>query len=148
MSDITVTCWADFSNAGGSWQRLWDFGSGETSYMFLTPRMGNNGAMRFAILTETEPETNITAPSTLASGWHHIAVTMNSSTMTMMIYLDGKVVAEGATPSLPRDLGVTTQNYVGRSQFAADAYYQGSVDEVRIYNRALSRPEVLYLAGK
>ena len=148
MTDITVACWANFSNDGGSWQRLWDFGSGETSYMFLTPRMGNNGAMRFAILTETEPETNITAPATLASGWHHVAVTMDSTTMTMMIYLDGKVVAEGATPSLPSDLGVTTQNFIGRSQFAADSYYQGSIDEVRIYNRVLSRPEVLYLAGK
>ena len=49
---------------------------------------------------------------------------------------------------LPSDLGVTTQNFIGRSQFAADAYYTGSVDEVRIYNRALSRPEVLFLIGK
>jgi hypothetical protein len=48
---------------------------------------------------------------------------------------------------LPSDLGETTENYLGRSQFAADAYYVGSLDEFRIYNRALSEGEVLYLAG-
>jgi hypothetical protein len=68
--------------------------------------------------------------------------------MTMKLYQDGKLVAEGPTPLLPSDLGETTENYLGRSQFAVDAYYFGSLDEFRIYNRALSEGEVLYLAGK
>jgi len=149
MSDITVTTWANFSNAGGAWQRLWDFGTGEDSYMFVTPRIGNNGQLRFAINTEAVAESNITAPATLPSGWHHVTVTIDSASMTMKLYQDGKLVAEGETPVLPSDLGQTTQNWLGgRSQFAADAYYQGSLDEFRIYNRALSAGEIRYLAGK
>lgn len=148
VSDITVSCWANFSNEGGSWQRLWDFGSGEDNYMFLTPRMGNNGAMRFAVLTPDVAEQNITAPATLATGWHHVAFTLESSTMTAKLYQDGKLVAEGEITVMPSDLGATTQNFIGRSQFAADAYYNGSIDEVMIYDRALSLPEVLYIAGK
>jgi len=56
-------------------------------------------------------------------------------------------VASGPTAVLPRDLGVTTQNWLGRSQWSGDGYYQGQIDEFRIYDRALTAGEVRYLAG-
>ncbi len=148
MTDITVSTWANFSDLGGAWQRLWDFGNSDQVYMFVTPRMGTAGELRFAIMAAGLAETNITATATLPSGWHHVAAVIDSASMTMKLYQDGKLVAEGPTPLLPSDLGETTENYLGRSQFAADAYYAGSLDEFRIYNRALSEGEVLYLAGK
>jgi hypothetical protein len=148
MSDITVSTWANFSNLGGAWQRLWDFGMSDQIYMFITPRMGTTGQLRFAITTDTVPEVNITASATLPSGWHHVAATIDSASMTMRLYQDGRLVAEGPTTVLPSDLGETTENFLGRSQFAADAYYFGSMDEFRIYDRALSVEEVLFLAGK
>jgi hypothetical protein len=67
--------------------------------------------------------------------------------MTITLYVDGEQIASGATAVLPRDLGNTTQNWIGRSQYAADAYLFGSIDDFRIYNRALSAAEVRYLAG-
>jgi len=148
MNDITVSTWANFSNLGGAWQRLWDFGSSDQVYMFVTPRMGTAGEFRFAIMAAGVTETNITAPATLPSGWHHVTAMIDSASMTMKLYQDGKLVAEGPTSMLPSDLGETTENYLGRSQFAADSFYFGSLDEFRIYNRALSEGEVLYLAGK
>ena len=41
----------------------------------------------------------------------------------------------------PSDMGATTQNYIGRSQFA-DPYLDGRVDDFRVYNRALSSSEI------
>jgi hypothetical protein len=149
MSDITVATWANFSNLGGSWQRLWDFGSDEQINMFLTPRIGTAGALRFAItIAGNTAEANITASATLPSGWHHVSAVIDSASMTMKLYQDGKLVAEGPTLVLPSDLGETTENFLGRSQYAADSYYFGSLDEFRIYDRALSIEEVLFLAGK
>ena len=49
LTNSTFAIWVDFSNAGGAWQRILDFGTGTTVNMFLTPRMGTDGAMRFAI---------------------------------------------------------------------------------------------------
>ncbi len=80
-------------------------------------------------------------------GWRYVAVVIDSQTMTMKLYLDGEPVGEAATTLLPRDLGVTTQNWLGRSQWTADAYFPGSLDDFRIYNRVLSKAEVRYLAG-
>jgi hypothetical protein len=155
LDNITVACWANFSNVGGSYQRLWDFGvsppDDETDpsvYMFLTPRSGGTGPIQFGITTGgNDTQSNIYAPAALPSGWHHVAVSIDSSTMTVRLYQDGKFVAEGETSFLPSDLGVTNQNYIGKSQWAADAYYNGAIDELRIYNRVLSEAEILFLMG-
>jgi len=149
MNDITVSTWANFSDLGGGWQRLWDFGNDEQINMFVTPRMGTAGELRFAItIAGNTAESNITATATLPSGWHHVAAVIDSASMTMKLYQDGKLVVEGPTLTLSSDLGDTTENYLGRSQYAADSYYFGSLDEFRIYNRALSEGEILYLAGR
>ncbi len=45
-------------------------------------------------------------------------------------------------------MGVTTRNWLGRSQFEADAYFEGELGEFRIYDRVLSPGEIRYLAGE
>jgi len=151
LSNSTFATWADFSNAGGGWQRIFDFGNDTTTYMFLTPRMGTGGAMRFGITTQGggAAEQVVTAASTLARGWHHVAVTINANQDTITLYLDGSVAAQNTAATLtPSDLGMTAFNWLGRSQYEADAYYTGLIDDFRIYSRALSQAEVAWLAGR
>ena len=149
LSDMTVATWVNFSNLGGSWQRIFDFGTSSTAgYMFLCPREGTGGPMRFAITpTAGGGESVIVVPATLASGWHHVAVTIDSASMTASVYVDGAVAGSGATATLPQDLGTTTQNWLGRSQYDADGYFDGLLADLSIYSRALSAGEVRYLAG-
>ncbi len=147
LSNITVATWVNYSGTGGAWQRIWDFGSGATNYMFLTPAQGTTGSMTFAIMTGTVAEKRFVAPSILPTGWHHTAVVIDGAAMTATLYLDGTVVATSSVAVLPKDLGVTTQNWIGRSQFTADAFYNGKVDDFRLYNRAVSASEIRYLAG-
>jgi hypothetical protein len=47
----------------------------------------------------------------------------------------------------PSSLGVTNQNWIGHSQFPADPYLDGTVDDFNIYSRALSASEVATLAS-
>ncbi|UCG59284.1 MAG: hypothetical protein JSU70_07190 [Phycisphaerales bacterium] len=151
LTNCTIATWANFSNAGGAWQRIFDFGNDTTAYMFLTPRLGTNGQMRFGITIEGggAPEQLVTAPTTLPSGWHHVAVTIDADNDTITLYQDGLAVAQNTEATLnPSDLGPTTNNWLGRSQYVADAYYMGLLDEFRILNRALSGPEVAWLAGR
>ena len=97
LTNCTFTIWVDFSNAGGNWQRIFDFGSGTGVNMFLTPRTGNNGPMRFAITiggNAPGAEDQTTAPATLPSSWHHVAVVIDPDNTTHLLYIDGEVVAE------------------------------------------------------
>jgi len=40
------------------------------------------------------------------------------------------------------DLGSTTNNWLGRSQYTSDAYFNGSMDDFRIYNKALTGTQI------
>ncbi|MHC4323269.1 MAG: LamG domain-containing protein [Planctomycetota bacterium] len=142
MSSATFTTWVNFSNAGGAWQRIFDFGSGTGTYIFLCPRNGIDQTMRLAITTSGGGgESLIDASTNLPSGWHHVAAVVTSA--NMQIYLDGAVIASGPTSVVPSDLGRTGSNWLGRSQYAADGYFNGSLDDFRIYDYALSVDEIV-----
>ncbi len=146
LSSATFATWVNWAGSGSQWCRLFDFGTGETVNMFVTPNSGGN-SLRFAITSSgSGGESQLNRPGILSGGWHHIAVTIDGATMTMGLYVDGELVDSGETNTLPQDLGNTTQNYLGRSQYA-DPYLPGSIDDFRIYDRALSGGEVRYLVG-
>jgi hypothetical protein len=150
LTDITIATWVNFANTGGAWQRITDFGTSNTEgYMFLCPRTGGAGPIRFAITATGggAAESFVDTSSTLPSGWHHVAAVIDSATMTMSVYVDGAIAASGATATLPKDLGQPTQNWLGRSQYAADGYFDGLLADLSIYTRALSSGEIRYLAG-
>jgi hypothetical protein len=143
---ITIAAWVNLDRVN-NWTRIFDFGSGTSTNMFLTPRNGANGKIRFAIKNNGSSEQIIDGQSALlAGGWHHVAVTLNGSTGTL--YVDGTQVGSNTSMTIkPSDLGPTTQNWIGRSQYTSDPYLDGRVDDFRIYNQALSAGEIAALAG-
>ena len=60
-----------------------------------------------------------------------------------ILYVNGLPVGTNNAMTLrPGNLGNTTNNFLGRSQFGADPYLNGVLDEFRIYNVALSANEI------
>jgi len=151
LSSATLTAWVNVSVGDGAWPRIFDFGTGSTDYMMLTPHQDTTGPMtcdiRVTTTALTVAQTRFAASRALPTGWHHVGVVFDGVAMNVKVYVDGTVVASGVTTVLPKDLGKTTQNWLGRSQFTSDAYFTGSLDDFRIYNRALSEGELRYLAG-
>jgi hypothetical protein len=148
LGGSTFAAKVDFGGGSGSWQRIFDFGTGTNVYLFLTPRQGTTGAMRTAItIGSSGAESAVNGPATLPGGWHHVAVVLDDAAMRIRLYMDGVEVAGGATTLLPKDLGVTTQNWLGRSQWSDDGYFFGAIDDFRIYSRPLSEGEIRYLVG-
>jgi hypothetical protein len=146
LTSSTFAVWVNVYNAGDTWGRVFDFGTGATVYMYLTPYAGSN--TRFAITTSAGAgESGVTAPHAKSNGWHHLAIVIDSAAMRLRLYEDGTLVRSGPTTLVPKGLGTTTQNWLGRSQYTADAYFNGALNDLRIYNRALSDGEVRYLAG-
>jgi len=81
--------------------------------------------------------------------WHHFALTRSGSTFTL--YIDGASVGT-ASYSSAIDLSGGNNNYIGASTGQVTTsrfFWNGLVDEVEIFNRALSQREIqkIYDAG-
>jgi hypothetical protein len=144
FGDFTIAAWVYWKASGNS-QRIFDFGSGTGHYMFLTPRDGSS-TIRFAITTNLSVgEQNIKGTAALPTGqWVRVAVTLSGTTGTL--YVNGVAVGTNAAMQLtPLQLGHTHQNWIGRSQYAADPYFNGLVDDFRIYYGELSAAQIAAL---
>lgn len=108
--------------------------------MFLTPKAEGTG-IRFAItVSGNGEEQQLNAPELATGVWKHVAVTLSGN--TGILYVDGVEATRNANMTLnPSRLGLTDWNYIGKSQFD-DPYLNGAVDELIIYNRALTVQEI------
>jgi hypothetical protein len=152
LSDFTVTTWVKM-DALANWMRVFDFGNSTTQYMFLTLQAGttmvNNvksSIVRYAI-KNGGTELNVSAPYAFPlNTWVQLAVTQAGN--TARLYINGSLVATNTALNIkPAQLTAagttsgTTLNYLGKSQFS-DPMFNGSIDEFKIYSRALSDSEI------
>lgn len=78
--------------------------------------------------------------------WQHVAVTFSDATNTVVLYKNG-VEAARASIFTASPLNSASELLIGRTFDVRDSF-KGYIDEVRIYNRALSASEVSQLAGQ
>ena len=142
LDDFTIAAWVNPA-ATQNWARVFDFGTGTGVNMFLTPRAGVAGTpVRFAITTSGgggEQQINGTGPLPVGT-WTHVAVTKSGTTGTL--WVNG--VPVGTNPNMtlsPSDLGNTTNNWIGRSQYA-DPLFNGTIDDFHIFDRALTQEQI------
>lgn|GEM_PF-132787 len=144
ITDFTITAWERQSKVS-SWQRLFDFGTGLTHYMYFT--LYDGSSLRFAMNKNNSWQEIITAAINDPGTWHHIAISKSGS--TVIIYVDGVKYAESDSITYnPSDLGNTTQTYIGKSQYSADANFMGQIDDFRIYSRGLTEAEIQNVIGE
>ncbi len=147
LTDFTIAVWLKLDNVN-QWARVFDFGTGQETNMFLTPR-GGAGNVRFVIKKDnTTGEQIVDGKAPLPIGrWVHVAVTGDFFSNTVKLYVDGELVGEKSDfTSTPASLGYTTMNYIGKAQYP-DPGLNGYVDDFRIYNRAFTHLEVLSFMG-
>jgi hypothetical protein len=139
----TFSAWVKWAG-GGAWQRIFDFGVDTSHYLMLTPR-SSEGKLRFAI-RDGEGEQSVDGPGPLPTGaWTHVAVTLDGS--RGVLYLNGRAAATEDGIDIPPWRLQATNVWIGKSQFAADPPFQGRIDSVRIFGRALEASEVAALAA-
>ena len=141
LTTMTVSVWCNTGVSSTAWQRVFDFGNGTEQYFFLTP---DNGSEMRVVLKDGGDEQILSAPRP-AAGWHHFAVTLAPDGVTL--YQDGVAVASASNITIrPADFK-PVRNYIGRSQFMADPLFTGGIDDIRIYNVALSAEQVQEVMG-
>lgn len=136
LEDFTIATWIKMPGGKG---RVFDFGSNTSTAMYA---QANGTGVRWKITCE-KGTFDYTAPFKWdATNWHHLVFVKDGTTMT--VYFDGEKAgsAENEGNVCPKDLGVTTRNWLGRSQWSSDAYCDHVYDDFRIYDCALSADNV------
>ncbi len=141
----TIMMWFKSDNTA-AWERLFDIGDDMFSNMFMTTDNGSN-KLKFSYQYDANGEKAIEGPRVLNNNWTHVAVTINSVTKKGIVYVNGeiigKVALDGATEGF---LG--EESYIGKSRYAADPLYKGYMDDIYMFDYALSEEEVLEYMNK
>ena len=143
---MTVSVWA-YPTAVKGWARFIDFGNGEYDNNIVFGRHMSTNNLFFEAYDNTSSGGQVIASGAIQlNQWQMFTATLDASG-NVILYKNGTQVATGTT-ALPSNLE-RVNNYIGRSNWDADSYYQGRMDDVRIYNYALSPEQVqrLYLYG-
>ncbi|MFC4100247.1 LamG-like jellyroll fold domain-containing protein [Paenibacillus xanthanilyticus] len=142
--NVTVAAWVN-ADTLGAWSRVFDLGTSDTNYMFLSLR-DHEGNARFGVRPSGSGESTLIGPAFPNSkSWQHVAAVIDGNTYTL--YFNGIQVASVSNVQVdPSELGQTNRNYLGKSQFSADPYFDGRIDDFRIYSRALSGTELAGIA--
>lgn len=142
LTDFTISAWLKLESIQ-NWARVFDFGSGTDTYMFLSPKSASTGKYRFAFKNGDDEEAIDANISPVTGKWVHVAVTLEGSIGIM--YIDGVEVGRNENITInPSMLGKTTQNYIGKSQWP-DPNLNGSIDEFKIYSYALTPSKIAQL---
>lgn len=132
---LTVCGWMKFRNLN-NWSRLIDFGNGQANSNILFANSGGSNGLRWAIWNGTAVETPLDiADFFLVGEWEFVCGTYDGSTMAA--YKNGVSAGSMANPNGMLAAG-RTSNFIARSNWGADALYDGQIDEVEVSKVARS----------
>lgn len=157
LTNCTFESWVTWLG-GPMWQRVFDFGEDETgiedsrsaqprSYVFLALKPEPRVAFKRPPLGSNEiiVEAGFAMPTNTLT---HVAVVVDEDNQRLALYVNGREEASNDFGASLRDV-YDVSDWLGRSLYRGDPSFAGSLSEFRIYDRALSRDEVLasYAAG-
>ncbi len=99
----------------------------------------------YAVIWNGGSAASVNSPVAVAqnSGWHHIVATYNGATLA--VYVDG-VLKNSASTALGVGTPATYTTNIGSMGYAPGVYtFDGKIDDVRLYNRAITATEVKQL---
>lgn len=141
----SIAVWFN-ANDAGAYARLVNFGDKEgdsgSAFIYLTARNGDDQSRGAITATDAASKTAQDNERLDDGKPHMIALVIDGAAKKLHIFIDGK------EPKPAEDLGENTldkvrptNNWLGRSSFDHDPGLSGSIDEVRVYDHALSADE-------
>ena len=138
-SGFTCEFWA-YPTAAQNWARFLDMGNGAPMDNIIIARQSTSNDMIFSVRRGDAVEMSLKAVNVISlNTWQHFVVTLDTDGYGR-IYKNGSLVVHG--PMLMPEVVNLTKCYIGKSNWVADAYYKGRLDEFAIYDRCLSAAEI------
>ena len=133
-TDFTISAWANI-DAFKSWARIVDFGKGQDDNNILIATPPSSMNLIYDVRRGTSSD-GITASNVSQTGqWAYFTV-VHESSGTATIYKNGtSITSDTVHTSLNES---RASNYIGRSNWASDSYFDGKFDEFRLSSTARS----------
>lgn len=121
--------------------RMFEVGNPATFDNVAFGYTSNQTGRPFVLLYNGNQSTRVVSPIPISPNkWIHLATTLNGT--TLRIYTNGNVTIESdVTGYVPRNV-VRTKCFLGYSSLPLVAIARASLDQIKIFNRALSADEV------
>ncbi|MBR1823966.1 MAG: discoidin domain-containing protein [Ruminococcus sp.] len=116
------------------------FAAGKNDEKYVFFRVAED-VFRFAATTDSWRDETEIVHDLDGSKWHNYTLVVNGA--TTKLYIDGRL-AEKTTETHGQlaDMGTGTSCYLGKSYYADDTCFKGSIDNVKIYKCALTDSEI------
>jgi len=135
VNDVTYSIWFKNEHMQTYNAPLMSFIQGEDITRFLILREGHSSAGKLYVASH---DSNIISTSKMDDNqWHHVAVVFKPGVRTMELYTDGVLQR-----SVISDGDFTASTTPIKFGSAGRDYFPGMIDEVKIYDRALSEDEI------
>jgi hypothetical protein len=140
LKEITISAWilpTDLSN----YREIFRKEDGNNRVLFSFQNSGNVLALGLNADGYMECDAVVNPSSVLNGKWHHCSATFDGK--TMRVYLDGKEIGTLASAGSIK-AGGSAAGCIG--SLNGKESFQGAIDDLRIYSRALSAKEIAGLA--
>ncbi len=137
---LSIFALVDFGTAD-NYERIIDFGNGPQSNNILLSRIGTTNDLLFELYNGVG-STGVRA--TLTNGILNSTLALYTVTLdgtNCKIYRDGALLATVSYPHLPNNV-TRTNNYIGKSNWSVDAYFESQMGPIGLYNRVLTADEI------
>ncbi len=139
-SPRTISLWTKTNSSSAGLMSAAAYGSGAGGYViFPAFILNSNGKYYF----ESGSSSNqlFSESSVSDNNWHQITLTYSGQNTPVRMYVDGMLNAS----SVNLDLITENSPFVIGSASWADLWFSGSIDDIAIYNRALTQEEITAL---
>ncbi len=131
------------------YSRIIDFGNGQESYNVIIANKDSSSDLHFSVYDVPSKNKRLEVSNFWPlNEWVHFVATIDENGV-MKVYKDAILSGSKIDAFKPSTISRTKQ-YIGKSNWSVDSYYKGLIDDLRIYDRALSAAEVqaLYNLGQ
>ncbi|MDI9433823.1 MAG: hypothetical protein QM570_19070 [Planctomycetota bacterium] len=144
---VTITAWVKLDVVGGDRKIAGNQDGTTGGYKF---GVYTNDRIEFEIRTSANASTlnrDASGGTPLQQGvWYHVAGVYSREGAYIRTYVYGGLDRETEATAV---LGSSTGTFkLGRDPFSEDYYWLGAMDDVRVYNQALSQEEILGIMGQ
>ncbi len=135
MKEMTIAFWMYNGDVTRKNAHIFDFGSDADHRMYFTPYSGTDSRL---VLKNGDSE-QIVSGNRIQGNWKYVTITFGEE--EVKYYIDGVEMASATIDIRPSDIRPALC-YLGCGQLVTEELYKGRLDNLRIFNYALSPEEI------